>query len=146
MAYMIPLTLQQIEWYSFPIGCGFHGKSTHMFVQTDMDTSSKHDTQLGLKHAGERLLKASIRSLTGWKGSLNAGRGFIVNVMAIVKIFVSHCQTHLLPLRNNFFLLSNDKKVVQYILLRGVRMPCQNNLRLVKKLLADGDFRSDTKA
>jgi hypothetical protein len=80
---MIPLTPQQNEWYLLPIGCGFLGTNiqpgqVHIFVHTDMD-SSKHDTQLGLKHAAECLLKASIRSLTGWKGFLNAGGAFDVN-------------------------------------------------------------------
>jgi hypothetical protein len=83
MAYMISLIPQQIEWYLFPIGCGFLGTNiqsgqVHIFFHTDMD-SSKHDTQLGLKHAAECLLKASIRSLTGWKGSLKAGGTFAVN-------------------------------------------------------------------
>jgi len=49
-----------------------------MFVQTDMDLS-KQETQLGLKQAFVCLLKASIRSLTGWNGCLNEGSGDVVS-------------------------------------------------------------------
>jgi hypothetical protein len=80
---MIPRTPQQIEWYLFPFGCGFLGANiqpgqVHIIVHRNIG-SSKHNTQLELKHAAECLLKVSIISLKGWKGSLKAGVAFAVN-------------------------------------------------------------------
>jgi hypothetical protein len=66
--------------------------------------------------------------------------------LAIVKIVVSHRQTDLSTLGNKFSSWSNDKKVVQHIILRGIRILCRNSLPWVKKLLVDGDLRSDAMA
>jgi hypothetical protein len=46
-------------------------------------------------------------------------------------------------LGNKFLLLSNDKKVVQDIILCGIWILCLNSLPWVEKLLVDGDLCSN---
>jgi hypothetical protein len=67
--------------------------------------------------------------------------------LTIVKIVVlSHRQTDLSTLGNDFFLLSNDKEVAQHIILCCIWVPLRNGGPRVKELLVDGNLGSDAMA
>ena len=72
----IPVSPQQMVWYSFPKGCGFRGQNTqpgHVHLEVQMDIDSSRQTIHDMNTAAMLSLQALIISRTSQNLSRNAG-------------------------------------------------------------------------